>query len=176
MQNSSDKQLIADYLRGDEQSLEFLIRRYLEQIYNFVYRYVGNAQEAEDITQDVFVKMWKNFKKFDQGQKFSTWLYAIAKNASLDFIKKKKTVPFSDFEDENGNNSLLNRLAGKNAFAEDDLAYAMGKLSPEHQKIVSLHNNDAFSFKEIAEILGKSINTVKSRYRRAVLNLKKLIK
>lgn len=175
MQNCPDGQLISNYLKGDEQSLEFLIKRYLKRIYNFVYHYVGNAQETEDITQDVFVKMWKNLKKFDQKQKFSTWLYAVARNTSIDFLRKKKSVPFSDFEDENGNNFLLNRLTGRNAFAEDELVYAMEKLSPECRKIISLHNN-AFSFKEIAGMLRKSINTVKSRYRRSIINLKKLIK
>jgi RNA polymerase sigma-70 factor (ECF subfamily) len=167
MQNCPDGQLISNYLKGDEKSLEFLIKRYLKRIYNFVYHYVGNAQETEDITQDVFVKMWKNLNKFDQEQKFSTWLYAIAKNASIDFLKKKKSLPLSDF--------AMNKLVNEIIFSEDELAYAMEKLSPECRKIISLHN-DAFSFKEIAGMLGKSINTIKSRYRRSIINLKKFIK
>jgi len=66
MKNYSDRKLIADYLKGDEKSLEILIQQYLKPIYNFVYRYAGNAQDAEDITQDVFVKVWRNLKKFDR--------------------------------------------------------------------------------------------------------------
>ncbi len=63
MKNISDEQLIADYLKGEENSLEILIRRHLKTIYNFAYRYVGNVQEAEDITQETFVKAWRNLKR-----------------------------------------------------------------------------------------------------------------
>ena len=65
MVTESDEQLIFNYLKGDEKSLEILIKKYLKAIYNFVYRYVENSQEAEDITQETFVKAWRNLKKFN---------------------------------------------------------------------------------------------------------------
>ena len=98
MQNYSDEQLVARYLRGDEKSLEFLIQQYLKPIYSFVYKYVGNPQEAEDITQEVFVRMWKYIKKFDQRKKFKTWIFSIAKNAAIDFLRKKKPYPFQNLK------------------------------------------------------------------------------
>lgn len=92
MQNYSDEQLIARYLKGDEESLEFLIKKYLQPIYNFVCRYVDNEGNAKDITQEIFVKVWKNLKKFDQKRNFKTWIFSIAKNASIDFLKKEKNL------------------------------------------------------------------------------------
>ncbi len=72
-----DEKLIADYLAGDEQSLELLIKQYLKPIYSFVSRYVGNGQEAEDITQEVFVRVWRSLKKFDQTKSFKTWVFCF---------------------------------------------------------------------------------------------------
>jgi len=65
----SDEQLVINYLKGDEKSLEVLIKRYLKPIYNFAFQFVGNSPEAEDITQEVFVKMWRNLKKFNRQKK-----------------------------------------------------------------------------------------------------------
>jgi len=90
MIETNDSQLVQKYLSGDEESLKLLIRNYLKPVFSFVYHFVNNPAEAEDIAQDVFVKMWKNLKKFDQQKKFKTWLFAIAKNTALDYLKKKK--------------------------------------------------------------------------------------
>ncbi len=105
-----DRQLIYDYLKkGDEKSLEILIQRYLKPVYGFAYRYVGNVQEAEDIAQEVFVKVWKNLKKpalslskgFDPKKgNFKAWIFTIAKNTAFDFLKKKKSLQFSDLQKE----------------------------------------------------------------------------
>jgi len=174
--NTEDNNLIKEYSKGDEKSLEILIKKYLKHIYNFVRHYINNNFEAEDITQEVFVKMWKNLKKFDERQQFKTWLFSIAKNASIDYLRKRKSLPFSAFKDEYGNNFLTDKLIGKNNIIENNLAYALEKLSPDHQKVISMHHDHAFSFKEIAKTLDESINTTKSRYRRAIIKLKQIIK
>ena len=90
--NITDEQLVAQYLKGDEKSLELLIQKYLNPIYSFVLQYTKERDEAEDLTQEVFVKVWKNINKFKSEYKFKTWLFTIAKNTSLDFLKKKKVV------------------------------------------------------------------------------------
>ena len=90
-----DKKLIQQYLKGDSKSLDFLIAKYLKMIYSFVYKNVGSQSDAEDITQEVFVKVWKNLKKFDQKKSFKPWIFQIAKNTSIDFLRKRKTIPFS---------------------------------------------------------------------------------
>jgi len=98
---NSDEQLVGDYLKGDEKSLEILIKRYLGPIYGFVFRFVGNREDAEEIVQKVFIKVWWNLKKFKQDKNFKTWIFAIAKNTALDFLRKKKVVQvFSEPEIE----------------------------------------------------------------------------
>jgi RNA polymerase sigma-70 factor (ECF subfamily) len=70
--NGIENDLIKKYLAGDEESLEILFRGYFKQIYNFIYRYVGNAADAEDIAQEAFIKVWRNLKKFDERKNFKT--------------------------------------------------------------------------------------------------------
>ena len=79
-----------------------------------VYKNVGNQSEAEDITQEVFVKIWKNIKKFDQNRSFKPWIFQIAKNTSIDFLRKKKSIPFSKFENEEGGNPAECRPRNRN--------------------------------------------------------------
>lgn len=177
-----DKNLIQQYLKGDEKSLELLVKKYLKPIYSFTYKNVGNPAEAEDITQEVFVKVWKNIKKFDQNKNFKPWIFQIAKNTSIDFLRKKKTIPFSRFENEKGQNALVENIAAKplnlieNFSDRKVLAAAMQSLSDKEQKIINLRHTEGMSFKEIAEVFQESINTVKSRYRRTLDVLRRNIK
>lgn len=187
MPEVTDEQLVAEYLAGDEKALEILIARYLRPIYSFVYRYAGNGADAEDIAQEVFVKLWRHIKKFDQQKKFKTWLFSIAKNSALDFIKKKKTLTFSDFawRDEAGKgNLLLDTLADEAllppAILEQDemkqtISLAVAKLAAKYRLIISLHYHSQLTFQEIADSLGEPIDTVKSRHRRALIHLRKLL-
>lgn len=110
MVEASDEKLIEQYLKGDEKSLEILINRHLKPVYIFVYRLVGSQSEAEDVTQVVFVKIWKNIKKFDTKKSFKTWMYRITHNTAIDYLRKKKAVPFSAFENEEGENPVLDSL------------------------------------------------------------------
>lgn len=189
--NHVDNQLIADYLAGDEESFQILVRAYLKPIYSFVYRYVGSTQDAEDVTQEVFVKVWKNLDSFDQQRSFKTWIFIIAKNASIDFLKKsrfasggRKTVPFSQFENNTGENSLTRTLTDpaplpdelmERASVAHVLSLAMEKLSPRYRMVLFLRYNDHFTFREIAESLEEPLHTVKSRHRRALIILKKFL-
>ena len=174
-----DKVLIELYLKGDEKSLEILIARYLKLIYNFSYKNVGNQAEAEDITQEVFVKIWKNIRKFDRKKSFRPWIFQIAKNTSIDFLRKKKTIPFSWFENEKGQNPLVDNMASPPSnlleiFSDKKvLATLMHSLTEKEQKIINLRHNDGMSFKEIADVSEESVNTVKSRYRRTLDVLRK---
>jgi len=184
MTENLDQKLIQQYLAGDEESLESLIQKYLRPIYRLVYGYLKNASEADDLTQEVFIRMWRHLKKFDQRRPFKPWLFTIAKNACLDFLRKKKTVPFSQFEDQNGENALLNNLADLSPLPDevmDKLDYqqklilATDQLPIEQRDILRLYHHEDLNFREIAAQIHKSINTVKSRYRRALMALRKII-
>ena len=178
---TSDKNLIKQYLAGDSRSIDVLVDRYLKMIYSFVYKNVGSAPDSEDITQEVFVRVWKNLKKFDQKKSFRPWIFQIAKNASIDFLRKKKTIPLSRFEDDTGHNFLAESLPAPsiniigNLSDKKTLAVAMQRLNNKEQEIITLRHDSGLSFREISEIFQESVNTIKSRYRRGLINLKKAI-
>jgi RNA polymerase sigma-70 factor (ECF subfamily) len=197
MPTKSDQQLISDYLKkGDQQALEILVKKYLKPVYNFVYRFVGDSKEAEDITQEVFIKMWRNLHQFSperslaphrtggSGSGFKTWLFVIAKNTAIDWLKKKKSLPFSSFENEKGENYLLAGFASSDLLPDElfsrsesraKLALATESLASRYKTVLSLRYNSQFNFREIAEKLGESLNTVKSRHRRALIKLRGLL-
>lgn len=184
MHELKDEQLVEEYLKGDEKLLEILIKRYLGPIYIFICRYTGETKDAEDVTQEVFVRVWKNIRRFDQNKSFKTWLFSIAKNAAIDSLKKKKAVAFSEFESEDGNNAVLDALVDpaplpSEIFNRPDLgaalASALEELSPKYRTVLFLRYNDHFNFREIAESLGEPIHTIKSRHRRALIMLKKIL-
>ena len=174
----SDEQLVINYLKGDEKSLEVLIKRYLKPIYNFAFQFVGNSPEAEDITQEVFVKMWRNLKKFNRQKKFKTWIFAIAKNTGLDFLRKKKKLSTLSLEEY----FYLSDLSSspKEIFEKENLKEkiqeAIEKLSLKTKEILNLYYIEGFNLREIGEILEESINTVKSKHRRAIAKLKNILR
>jgi len=178
----------------DEKEFSLLVSRYLKPVHSFLFRYVGSREEAEDLTQETFVRVWKNLKKYDRGKSFKTWTFAIAKNAAIDFLKKKKSIPLSRFsasggstfggEDGESYNSILESMPDPEPLPEelfsrrelgDILSLAMEKIPAEYRMVLFLHYNDHFTFREIAESLEEPLNTVKSRHRRALFMLKDLL-
>jgi RNA polymerase sigma factor (sigma-70 family) len=161
----------------DEKSLELLIRNYLNSVYNFVLGYVNNPQDAEDIVQETFVRVWRNLKKFDSNKgNFKTWLFSIAKNATIDFLRtKKKLMSFSEITDLIVDpTSPLLELVEQQGTAQK-IKIAMTDLSDKYRQVFSFHHEQGFTFRQIAESLGESVNTVKSRYRRALILLRKFL-
>jgi RNA polymerase sigma-70 factor (ECF subfamily) len=180
--DSTEKQLIAQAQKGDEKALEDLIKANLGLVYSFSFWYVKDRDNAEDVTQEVFVKVWKNLKKFDLKKGFRNWLLEIAKNTALDFLKKKETLPFSQLSSKEFD--ITETLVDKSPLpqemviqkdAQDLLEEALKKLSLEQQKIVRMHKYDDYTFQDIADLSRKSINTIKSQYRRAIILLRKLL-
>ena len=173
-----DKEIIKKYLEGDEKSLEILIKKYLNLIYGFVYKNVGNIAGAEDITQEVFIKVWKNLKKFDQKKEFKPWIFQIAKNASIDYLRKKKSIPFSRFENDKGQNVLTENLSDNSPNLlkilndKKGLMIIMEALPEKDKNLLNLRHINGLSFKEIADATNEPVNTIKSRYRRIIINLK----
>jgi RNA polymerase sigma-70 factor (ECF subfamily) len=187
----TDEKLVADYLAGNEGALAMLISRYLKPIYGFVYRYVGSKQQAQDITQEVFLKVWRNLKKstlslsrgFNPKKgSFKTWIFSIAKNTAIDFLRAKKEVVFSELDAPDGENTFADNIVDSSPLPAElieredikqALAGAMEKISPSYRPVLYLRYNDHFTFREIAEILEEPLDTIKSRHRRALIMLKK---
>jgi RNA polymerase sigma-70 factor, ECF subfamily len=174
---------VKEILSGDEEAFAEIVKIYLKPIYNFVHRLVGDRDTADDLTQETFVKAWKNLKRFDQKRNFKTWLFTIAKNTAFDWLKKKKEIPFSTFMDEEGE-SWLENVPDENILPDEilersDLAEELDeilqKLPPHYRAILLLHYKEDFSLHEIAEILGEPYNTIKSRHQRGLLKLKEAL-
>lgn len=179
----TDEQLAHMAAEGDEGALEALVSRYLKPIYGFAYGFVHNSADAQDIAQDVFVKVWKNLHTYDRTKPFKPWLYRITKNTCLDFVKKKSSIPFSAFDTEGGNwltDTLADPSLQPDALAErslrsGQLATAVKRLGSKYAEVISLHDAQGLRFREIAKMTRTSLNTVKSRYRRALKALKKTV-
>jgi RNA polymerase sigma-70 factor, ECF subfamily len=176
----SDEKIIEKYLSGDEAAFSEIVKIYLKPLYNFVFRLTNDRDAAEDLTQISFVKAWRNMKRFDPERNFRTWLYAIAKNTTFDWFKKKKELPFSKFEDEKGGNALEN-ISDDNILPDEilekkniakELEKILEQLPTQYRAILLLHYKEGFSLHEIAEILGESYNTIKSRHARALIRLR----
>lgn len=172
-----------NHLKNDDKALELLISPYLKPIYGFIFQFVKNAPDAEDITQEVFIKAWRNLKKIKQ-IKFKAWLFSVARNTAIDFLRKKRAIPFSDFENETGENILINNLEDEadlpdEILAKQDLAKklndAIEQLPLPYRLTLLLHYKENLTFQEISECLDEPLNTVKSRYRRALIQLKNLL-
>jgi len=183
MDPRSDQELIRAYRGGDDQALNILIQRHLAGVYRFLYRLVGEASTAEDLAQETFLKMWHNLRRYDTTRPFKAWLLAIARHTAVDYLRKKKPLTFSQLETEDGQ-GLEETLADEQplppeilarADAAQLLADALATLNPQASAVVLMHETEELTFQEIAEAVDEPLNTVKSRYRRAILQLQKYL-
>lgn len=185
----SDEQLIAGYREGDDAAFAELVRRNLAVVHRFALRFAATPDEAEDVAQETFVRVWRRLASFDAARRFRPWLFEIAKHVALDRLKKRAPTAFSDLraalEDDDTRADFLDGIAddaphpaaGIDAtFAARELAFALEALPPAQREVVRLHYTDELTFREIAAELGKSLNTVKSWHQRAVAALKRRLK
>ena len=180
----SDEKIIIDYLYGNKDAFTEIVNRYLKMIYNFAYRFVGNEKPAEDITQETFLKVWKNIKKFDIEKSFKTWIFSIAKNTCIDYLRKRKDIPMSTFDNDDGGNIIEDNLTDKELKADEifiqvedkkQLDRAMKELSVAQKEVIILKYVNEMSLSETAEIMNMPKDTVKSHHRRALIRMKKLL-
>ena len=109
----TDEEIVKNFFARDDSAFPTLLDRYLKPILNFINQMVGDYQVAEDLTQETFIKAWKNLGRFEQDKKFKTWIFTIAKNTAFDHLRKKKSIPFSFFVDKDGRNYLEETLEEK---------------------------------------------------------------
>jgi len=181
----TDEELIEEYLSGNEDSFKSLITRYTKLLYFFAYRMTGKKELAEDIVQDTCLKIWKTISRYKIGSNtFKPWVFTIARNTTIDQLRKKKMPVVSDFDTKDGNNYLMETASDpdtipteliEKAEQKKMITGAMQSLSFEEREILTLHYQEEMTFEAIGKTLKKPLNTVKSRHRRAVLKLKKYL-
>lgn len=183
-EKTSDEELIIEIKTGNDIAFQELMCRYLDVIFNFVRQYSGNNEDAEDITQDSFFKAWKNIHSFKKGKTFKPWMYAIARNTALDWVKKKHTTVFSLLDDSDNDLSFSDSLADNEPLSDELFSRAQTsevliliqkELHPDYQSTLFMHYRENMTFDEISQIMEKPVNTVKSWHRRALQALKKII-
>lgn len=186
MLNLTDDELVArckQELPDDTRSYELLVQRHMNRVYSVVYRVVCNKEEAEDITQEVFVKVYNGLKKFDQKAAFSSWLYRIATNSALDALDKTKrrpqaVAPVRNGKGEEEETEVLSLLADANPGPEDAsiqkelrecISRVLKKLDRDQARMLVLRDFDDLSYDEIARLLGAGLSAVKMRIHRSRL-------
>lgn len=179
---TEEKRLVARAAKGDTAAFEQLVLRYQKQIYNLALRMVKNREDAQDLAQEAFLKAWNGLETFHFDAAFSTWLYRLASNTCLDFLRSEKhrgSISMT-VEDEGIEEQLAvpdpgptpeEQVLTRETFAQLDAA--MAALRTEHRQILTLRITNDLSYIEIADVLGVREGTVKSRLARAREALRK---
>ena len=173
----ADMDIIAQVLKGDQNAYAMLVQRYQNYVFTIVLRYVKSREDAEEVSQDVFVKAYRSLADFKGTSKFSTWLYTVATTTSITFLRKKKLEVHS-LDDEKVFSTADNIDSGMSANQIEQKSKvtmvneAIKMLSPDDAQIITLFYKAEQNLEEIAHILGKETNTVKVQLHRARARLK----
>ena len=166
--------LVRQSQKGDLAAYDDLVRRYQERIYATIYHMTANHEDAADLAQDTFIKAYQALKSFKGGSSFYTWVYRIAVNKTINFLKQRKNRTHMSLNDLDFNaehdpdfvalvsDKTPRREAGL-AELQEKLNEAMQKLSEPHRLVVTLHDVQGLAHDEIAEIMECNIGTVRSR-------------
>jgi len=160
--------------QGDLEAYDELVRRYQERIYATIYHMTSNHEDANDLAQEAFIKGYQALKSFKGGSSFYTWVYRIAVNKTINFLKQRKNRSQLSLDDIDFNAEhdpdLVALISEKTPRREINLAElqeklnsAMQKLSQPHRLVVTLHDVQGLSHEEIAKIMDCNIGTVRSR-------------
>lgn len=181
-----EKELIKRLKNGDEESFRIVVDRFQKKVLNNCYRIVCNRETAEDLTQEVFIEVFRSVNMFREESAFSTWVYRIAVSKSLDYLKSQKrkkrfAVVKSIFDPGMINENPKTSESGNPGNILDNeerikvLASALDKLSENQRIAFTLSKYDEMSIKDISEVLGVSVSSVESLIYRAKTKLRKIL-
>lgn len=174
---------INEVLRGNQDAFEEIVTLFQHRLYHVCYRMLGNAQEAEDIAQEAFVRAYINIHTFDQKRKFSTWLFRIATNLCIDRIRKKKPDYYLDANVPGTEGlDMYSQIAAEGELPEDEvermetqerIQYEISKLPDKYRSVIILRYIEELPLQEIGDILELPLGTVKTRVHRGRVALRK---
>ncbi|MFO7825800.1 MAG: sigma-70 family RNA polymerase sigma factor [Cyclobacterium sp.] len=162
----------------DQQAYASLMKRYKKAVYFMILKMIRDADDAEDLTMEAFAKAFRNLHKFKKDYTFSTWLFRIATNNTIDFIRKKKlkTMSLNNTMTDDGGNTVNIDIEDDDNNPQDEFIKTqrkemvrifVSKLPAKYRKLVKLRYFDELSYDEIAEELGKPLGTVKAQLHRS---------
>jgi len=180
MDQQAEAEIIIRVLKGDRQAYALLVEDYKNPIYNLAYRMTGNLHDADDLTQEIFIRAYRNLRQYDQSRKFFTWLYTIGINLIRNHLKKNRPIISEISEvhfltesqvkqNENGEEDLLsdNRMIR--------LEKALQRLPVALRELIVLKYYQGLTFEEVAAITGISLSAIKMRIYRGLDQLKHLM-
>ncbi|HXG71147.1 MAG TPA: sigma-70 family RNA polymerase sigma factor [Gemmatimonadaceae bacterium] len=179
LQALDDSGVVTAFLGGEERAFAELVTRYQTRLLNFVYRTIGDREKAEDLVQEVFIRVYRHLHRFDRSKKFSTWVYTIASNLAKNELRNRSRNPLVlfqqvqknwededrplQFEDPTSRPDDMYRKRHLREIVEETVA----KLPEHHRHVFVLRELEGKSYEEIAEITECNLGTVKSRLNRA---------
>jgi RNA polymerase sigma-70 factor (ECF subfamily) len=175
----SDEELIRRFQEDDLYAYELLVDRYKDQLLNFAYRFLGNYEEAEDVVQETFLRLYRKRHAYRQIAKFSTWIYTIAGNLAKTELRKRKRRKLISISDMGFNEKDFEledfradtERGTDRALMDKYLQKAIEELPPRFRQVIVLRDIQELSYEEIGDIINAPLGTVKSRLNRARLKL-----
>jgi RNA polymerase sigma-70 factor (ECF subfamily) len=181
-QPATPDSLIEQCLSGDQQAWETIVRQHWRKVFNVAYKFVGKHDEAEDLTQDIFLKIFKALRTFDRRANFQTWIVSISRNLCIDHyrsVRKERQTIARDVDSTELQPASTDRgpyAAAEHQDLRELLRVALGKLPPALRTAVVLRDLQELSYQEIADQLALPEGTVKSRINRGRLELARQLK
>jgi RNA polymerase sigma-70 factor, ECF subfamily len=166
--NKSDQELVEEILQGHGNLFSEIVCRYKKAVYSLCYRMINNKEDAEDLAQEVFIKVYNHLGQYNPEYKFSTWILKIAHNTTIDTLRKKKmeVVPYDE-------KIALNQEAVSaenmyfHQFNKTLIEKAIQELPSDYREVILLYHHNGLNYNEIAETIGIPLSKVKNRLHRA---------
>jgi RNA polymerase sigma-70 factor (ECF subfamily) len=173
----SDTEIISLVLKGEHNAYSLLVERYKSYVFTLTLRFTKNREDAEEVSQDIFIKAYRALADFKGTAKFSTWLYTIVNTTCITFLRKKKLEVRSlddekTFEVADSQDSGMRANQVEQKSRQNMVNQAIAMLNPDDAQIITLFYKNEQSLEEIGQILGLEVNTAKVRLHRARTRLK----
>lgn len=180
----SDETLIERFQNGDLYAFDLIVKRYKNQLLNFIYRFLGNQEEAEDLVQETFLRVYKNRRAYRKVAKFSTWIYTIAGNLAKTELRKRRRrkifsitdLGYEEKDYEICDNAFSPEEQVNGLITEEIVQKEIETLSPKFREVIILRDIQELSYEEISKIVRIPLGTVKSRVNRGRLKLQERLK
>lgn len=169
-----DWAIVQNVQAGNVASFDRLVERYRERIYSIIYNLTSNAEDASDLSQETFIKAFSSIHKFRGKSSFYTWIYKIAVNTTLTFLKKRnkrRFISYEQIDEEVSSSEIFEKLTAKTRSEkgvllhelQETLNESLQKLSAKHRAVIVLHDIEGLDHAEVSKIVGCSVGTVRSR-------------